>query len=497
MKQIMEWINKEIGKTEQIWPLILGIIAILEVVNIGVIARYTSFWVPLAISSVILLIASYYCSILFQSIQRNNKHFMLEKSDAHEKNMMMKLNKMEESILSFSKSYFDAISVSLKDSENKMHEEMLISSEKILEKVNQETQELATLVTEKNKNIANQILITTDLVETKIDTMYQNLQKDKTDLVNEINITNKEISDTLTEQYASTKELITSNNNDLITLLNNNGHQIRLNQELLQSINSEIEKILSEINEKVSKRIIESYNALKEDQEKSIAEGTKLLERNVSLLKQEINATNNNIHSASENQAKEIAKVFEAIRVLTDKEEFKFNNVISAINKANTNDSKITLATEDLVSHLDLIKTQIDNLDSKVSSVISLANTLKSLQTKAELPENILVDEKVTGNDKIEKMIDEENKLSIINKYIGDILSYSEMLQDGKLIFSANYDDTGVMVASKNYDADSNVITEMVYFPNGEVKERKENIKKNGEIVTYVTKFNEKGVKIS
>jgi hypothetical protein len=71
------------------------------------------------------------------------------------------------------------------------------------------------------------------------------------------------------------------------------------------------------------------------------------------------------------------------------------------------------------------------------------------------------------------------------------------MLQDGKLIFSANYDDTGVMVASKNYDADSNVITEMVYFPNGEVKERKENIKKNGEIVTYVTKFNEKGVKIS
>ena len=126
MKQIMEWINKEIGKTEQIWPLILGIIAILEVVNIGVIARYTSFWVPLAISSVILLIASYYCSILFQSIQRNNKHFMLEKSDAHEKNMMMKLNKMEESVLSLFKSYFDDISVSLKDSEDKMHEEMLI-----------------------------------------------------------------------------------------------------------------------------------------------------------------------------------------------------------------------------------------------------------------------------------------------------------------------------------------------------------------------------------
>lgn len=140
-------------------------------------------------------------------------------------------------------------------------------------------------------------------------------------------------------------------------------------------------------------------------------------------------------------------------------------------------DAFILTKQEQLVGDVQALASQLNNIRVLINSVKDNPNIIRERKYNREVIE------------------DQENNLRINNTYEEDILRKSEMFLDDKIKYYVEYDNEKRMSFSRNYDANGNILTEIHYYPNEQVKERTEWIKDNGKINKKTTYYDEIGNK--
>ena len=92
-----------------------------------------------------------------------------------------------------------------------------------------------------------------------------------------------------------------------------------------------------------------------------------------------------------------------------------------------------------------------------------------------------------------EEYKDVESGAVVKNHYKYGKLAFSEMFSGGKKAYDVHYDNDGKITRSRNYNKKGEVITELEFYENGQVKTRTEVITKDGRLKTIVSKFDDKG----
>lgn len=153
------------------------------------------------------------------------------------------------------------------------------------------------------------------------------------------------------------------------------------------------------------------------------------------------------------------------------------------------------LNAKNLSNKQDYMTNKISNMQNQIETLNALVKILNNGKAETEKRKKETTRYKKQPN-RTEKIIDKENQSTLLNTFKNDILHYSEMLLLGKKVFSAEYNPDGSIKSSKNFNNKGDVTLESTYYPNGQVKERKEKVKENGKIVNKVTRFNKNGSKI-
>lgn len=97
--------------------------------------------------------------------------------------------------------------------------------------------------------------------------------------------------------------------------------------------------------------------------------------------------------------------------------------------------------------------------------------------------------------DRVEEIIDNDTGIIVHNHYKNNTLVLSEMLTNKKKTYDAEYGTSGQLIKTRNYGEDGTVVTELEFYPSGQVKTRIEKIKVNGTKKTITTQFDEQGNK--
>lgn len=141
---------------------------------------------------------------------------------------------------------------------------------------------------------------------------------------------------------------------------------------------------------------------------------------------------------------------------------------------------------------------RIDNIQSEILSISHATNALNNLYSKLH---NIIKAGKDTQtatdkSERIEEFKDDESGAIVRNHYNNNKLSYSEMIVAGYKTYDVQYDSEGKTSISHNYDKRGEVVSEIEFYRNGQVKTRKEIFVRNGKKEIVISKFDEKGNKI-
>ena len=132
----------------------------------------------------------------------------------------------------------------------------------------------------------------------------------------------------------------------------------------------------------------------------------------------------------------------------------------------------------------------LDNVSKQISTLVLLG---KMLENVPSLPIN--ADDSGEKNSHVQKIVDAENDSVLYNHYQNNRLTLSEMLSDDKKKYDISYGTSGEVLRTRNYGEDGSVITELTFYPNGQVKERKEKLNIDGKKKTVISKFDEYGNK--
>lgn len=132
----------------------------------------------------------------------------------------------------------------------------------------------------------------------------------------------------------------------------------------------------------------------------------------------------------------------------------------------------------------------LDNVSKQINTLVLLG---KMLENVPSLPIN--ADDSGEKNSHVQKIVDAENDSVLYNHYQNNRLTLSEMLSDDKKKYDISYGPSGEVLRTRNYGEDGSVITELTFYPNGQVKERKEKLNIDGKKKTVISKFDEYGNK--
>ena len=132
----------------------------------------------------------------------------------------------------------------------------------------------------------------------------------------------------------------------------------------------------------------------------------------------------------------------------------------------------------------------LDNVSKQISTLVLLG---KMLENVPSLPIN--ADDSGEKNSHVQKIVDAENDSVLYNHCQNNRLTLSEMLSDDKKKYDISYGPSGEILRTRNYGEDGSVITELTFYPNGQVKERKEKLNIDGKKKTVISKFDEYGNK--
>lgn len=132
----------------------------------------------------------------------------------------------------------------------------------------------------------------------------------------------------------------------------------------------------------------------------------------------------------------------------------------------------------------------LDNVSKQINTLVLLG---KMLENVPSLPIN--ADDSGEKNSHVQKIVDAENDSVLYNHYQNNRLTLSEMLSDDKKKYDISYGPSGEVLRTRNYGEDGSVITELTFYPNGQVKKRKEKLNIEGKKKMVISKFDEYGNK--
>ena len=272
-----------------------------------------------------------------------------------------------------------------------------------------------------------------------------------------------------------------------------------LTEELKKSIASELQNVGDELSK---------IEGIQKDNVVQIIElvDSKLLELNQELVKQ----ANSILDKSDENTdyvSEKYNRVFDQIQSVAKESKILIKRVNDAIEEnKNTIIQSQNAVTDSIGSHFQNVKNKEKELESlkavvernfinisseleitrgQLSSLNSLSVLIKNLSEKRE-------DKVEKKQNRIETIEDPDSGLTVKNEYKQDKLVTSQMFRGSKKVYDVFYGNRGEIVSTKNYDELGKVSLEMIYYSNGQVKERIEYISGKAEL----SKFDANGNKI-
>lgn len=347
------------------------------------------------------------------------------------------------------------LSESIKNSKNNL--EVI---EALLSLVNEDLQKIV------NSNVFSiRELIQNDSDSTQ--TRLNDLEKNLIDKTNSIQISNKqEIKDVENSVIQFISSQVTPIINELESVKNNQDMVI---STLVNSMNEKVDYLNQELIKNLNMVLTRS-----DENTEIISEKYDYIFNQIQLLYKENKKTLADINKAIEINHNRIDDVEGELVELLDDKSFEIFEQTSEIN----NLQKVIVSNYvDITDQMILTRTQIDSLNS----LFVLFKKVVESNAKDE----------VKNDDRTETIKDPETGLTVKNTYKTNMLSFSEMFKGERKVYEILYGKKGEVLKTCNFDEKGKVITEMTYYPNGQVKERKETI--NGK--TEISRFNENGTK--
>ncbi|MFQ7540317.1 MAG: hypothetical protein ACLRLP_01250, partial [Lachnospira sp.] len=161
----------------------------------------------------------------------------------------------------------------------------------------------------------------------------------------------------------------------------------------------------------------------------------------------------------------------------------KLQNVVNETKKQEEKLEQSGEIQKETIARLENLERQLLNLNSIVDFGRRTTTSQQSEQQKSR-------------PDRVERIAFDDSDSVMLQHYKNDKLVLNEIVKGNKKTYDAQYDTRGVMVRDHNYDEKEAVILEHTYYPNGQVKERIENVKVDGKAKKIITKYDQNGKKI-
>lgn len=351
-------------------------------------------------------------------------------------------------------------------------------------------------------NISEMIQKLQNLFETKTNEL-QELENDHRDIiVSKINSSN-----VIYQEELDNKVRVVMN--DVNTLERTMTSQLsELNDVILSQLKQNAEYIADYQTENV-KKFKETILSVKHNREElskqtsllstGIGDVNNMLEKLSAGIEQNKESINKEGDSVCKKMFSQMAKLSDSImdRLIKLQNEFETKEekgnlfVVNNQNKsADAIREEINKSNRDNYLHQLEVQAVLDNVSKQINTLVLLG---KMLENVPSLPINS--DDSGEKNSHVQKIVDAENDSVLYNHYQNNRLTLSEMLSDDKKKYDISYGPSGEVLRTRNYGEDGSVITELTFYPNGQVKERKEKLNIDGKKKTVISKFDEYGNK--
>ena len=315
----------------------------------------------------------------------------------------------------------------------------------------------------------------------KLSTKFDNESKTITENI-------KAGSKTIDDNLINIKNYIQKNNKDILN--NMSDIKSQLNQSELRT-DEKIQSLSSSLSD-IEKRLLKKFVELNDYQSEKFDDNKKLYDR---LFNQIIN-----LSRESKQQIKSLSNEI----IKQNDEVIKTNADLKQLNTDYLNNShEITKKLDDYSKDTDYyfrnyqsdINARLENIKNSISGIDSLMIFIKKYIEKNQTDSNIQTEEKKP--DRIEKIEDKDTKSVFEMHYKNNKLTKTERYVEGKKVFDVEYSSDGMEESSRDYDTKGQIIREIYYHPNGQVKKRIERFNRNGSIKEEITNYDKKGNKIN
>lgn len=246
-------------------------------------------------------------------------------------------------------------------------------------------------------------------------------------------------------------------------------------------------KSAEETANQIHSSIIKLLNELLDNSEDSFEKHDRkidLIARQITELSQKNNNSLKNISEAAENSKQHLLETITKVK--------NIESLQGAVAETITEDkeklaSKIKEYYGECIENVLLVQTQIEGV-AKATAILNNIYALLQNQKRPEQPNN--------DDSRVEEYKDPESGAIVKNYYKKGKLSSSEMVSEGRKTYDVLYDKNGKITRSRNYNQKGEIVTELEFYENGQVKKRTETVMKNGSKKTIISKFDDKGNKI-
>ena len=242
------------------------------------------------------------------------------------------------------------------------------------------------------------------------------------------------------------------------------------------------EEYVSQLHSSVIKGINELLDLSEDDSEKKDRK-IDLLGRQIAELSQKNNSSLRSIIDLSETNKELLSKASDKIKTI-ERQQADYEDRLK--DDADKRISEMSKYYNSCIEKISLVQTEVEGV-TKATAILNSIYAILQNQKQQEIPEK--------DNSRVEEYKDVESGAVVKNHYKYGKLAFSEMFSGGKKAYDVHYDNDGKITRSRNYNKKGEVITELEFYENGQVKTRTEVITKDGRLKTIVSKFDDKGNK--
>ena len=440
---MMKSLNKNDERTEHTycsWYYWLGIICSLEILNIAFTDKIAPAWLTTLISILFVAIMCYYIKVLFSYLNQIHKTYLAK----IECNLCTRIDNLEQ---------INSENIQLlSDNIEKQHANLLIKNDENnlkLQAILLDRIELLNAVIEKELKV----------VSHSLDSGFELNNKNTDAQTNSlINIINKEFL------------LVKESQNAIEHLMEDvarNGIDQKMAVELFVK---ESQEQVKNLQTHIIEEIIAAANSLNQTYKKGIEDNCNLLEGKFGDFRMQVIRLNEILNKKIDVLNKNAGDNFVVLNKVEKLNASINKNIDGMIANSRRSSEKDAIYYKDIGVKNEAALNKMAQIESQIVKLNAIVKSLASTK-----PEKIQGSETRhdLDNDK-ETIEDVESGIKVINTLLNNLIVHSEMFQDGIKVFDADYDNSGNILSSRNYNKNGDTTTEMSYYQNGQVKERKE-----------------------